>query len=207
MAAGLPARDLLLEEIPNMRTTIGNMSDSITHLHTLLAGLMEDPMGDYEGDGPAIRARQYLHALDSDRLRFDQLMDKVENLDSVITELSTTTYNNAEHLENELTNMRTEMGAARSRGDSPPYDRRNKNITETKGFEKLKPYTGDPTQWKDWRFKVTTWLTQTNPSFESLMIKLDKSENEPKEPEEGHKMMAGSRELTTEEEWCSEQLY
>ena len=88
-----------------------------------------------------------------------------------------------------------------------PAHRSPKNITETKGFEKLKSYTGEAAQWKDWRFKITTWLTQTDPSFESLMHKLDQSETEPKEPEDGYPMRAGFQELTTEEEWCSEQLY
>ena len=54
---------------------------------------------------------------------------------------------------------------------------------------------------------MTMWLAQTNPSFETLLSKLDQSELEPQEPEEGQKMRAGPRELTTEEEWCSEQLY
>ena len=71
----------------------------------------------------------------------------------------------------------------------------------------MKVYTGDASQWKDWRFKMTTWLAQTNPSFESLMAKLDQSELEPQEPEEGHRLMAGPKELTTEEEWCTDQLY
>ena len=71
----------------------------------------------------------------------------------------------------------------------------------------MKPYTGEATQWKDWRFKMTTWLAQTNPAFESLLVKLDRSETEPKEPDEGQPMQAGSQELTQEEEWCSEQLY
>ena len=71
----------------------------------------------------------------------------------------------------------------------------------------MKPYTGEATQWKDWRFKMTIWLAQTNQSFESLLAKLDRSEIEPKEPDEGQPLMAGPRELTTEEEWCSEQLY
>ena len=71
----------------------------------------------------------------------------------------------------------------------------------------MKVYTGEASQWKDWRFKMTTWLAQTNPFFETLMAKLDQSELEPQEPEEGQKMRAGPRELTTEEEWCSEQLY
>ena len=141
MAAGMAARDDLLEEIPNMRTTIGNMSDSITRLQTILAGLMEDPSGEYDqtpsgatGDGPVIRARQYQHALDSDRLRFDQLMERVNDLEGTIAFVTAETTRNSQHLENELANMRTEMGATRT---SPPFDRRNKNIAETKRFEKL----------------------------------------------------------------------
>ena len=39
------------------------------------------------------------------------------------------------------------------------------------------------------------------------MVKLDQSELEPQEPEEGQKMKAGPDELTTDEEWCSEHLY
>ena len=39
------------------------------------------------------------------------------------------------------------------------------------------------------------------------MNKLDKNELELQEPEEGWKMKAGPEELTTEEDWCSEQLY
>ena len=35
----------------------------------------------------------------------------------------------------------------------------------------------------------------------------DKSETELEEPEEGNKMKVGPEEITTEEEWCSEQLY
>ena len=39
------------------------------------------------------------------------------------------------------------------------------------------------------------------------MTKLDSSEVEPKEPEEGRNLMVGPNELNIEEEWCSEQLY
>ena len=151
-----------------------------------------------------IRARMYEHTLDSDRLRFDQLMEKVEDLENMIAFITAETTRNSETLETELRDIRNE---ARASGACMPAARSPKNITETKGFEKLKPYAGEAAQWKDWRFKVTTWLTQTNPSFESLMIKLDQSESEPKEPEDGDRMKAGSLEFTTDEEWCSEQLY
>ena len=75
------------------------------------------------------------------------------------------------------------------------------------GFDRLKPYHGEAAQWKDWRFKITMWLAQVNPSFETLTTTLDKSTSEPEEPEPEGKMKIGPDEITTEEEWCSEQLY
>ena len=80
-------------------------------------------------------------------------------------------------------------------------------ITNTRGVDKIKSYTGDVSMWKEWRFKMETWLGSINPSFQTLVNKLDKSEMEPEEPEEGAKMNIGSEEITTDEEWCSEQLY
>ena len=43
MAAGTPAQGDPAEEIPNMRTTIVNMSDSISRLTATAAGLMGTP--------------------------------------------------------------------------------------------------------------------------------------------------------------------
>ena len=108
-----------------------------------------------------------------------------------------------ERLENELQALRTEGLAGRT----PASARIPKNITGTKGFEKLKAYSGDAAQWPEWRFRVTTWLVQENSAFESLISKLDKCESEPTEPEMGSAMTAGLSELTLDEEWCSEQLY
>ena len=146
MAAAAQERDRMLAEIPLLRETIGNMDNSITHLQRLLAGLLEDPTGEYPdmGEGPSVRARQYRHALDSDRLQFTQLKENVENLESVIAELSATQTHNFEHIENELTNIRTEMGAARHGGTSSSYERRTKALVEIKGVEKLKSCSGDP---------------------------------------------------------------
>ena len=87
---------------------------------------------------------------------------------------------NTAKLENELKDLRGEVGAA---GHGTPSGRREKTtFTGMKVFEKMEVYTGEASQWKDWRFKVTTWLTQTNPSVEKLMAKFDHSELEPKEP-------------------------
>ena len=51
------------------------------------------------------------------------------------------------------------------------------------------------------------WLAQVNPSCEALTTKLDKSTPEPEEPEPEGKVKIGTDEHTTEEQWCSEQLY
>ena len=107
---------------------------------------MSSNFQEYEGEGPAIRARLYQHPLDSDRLRFDQLMAQVENLEQGVSFLTAEMTRNSEHLENELRDIRNEARASGARG---PAARTPKNTTETKGFEKLKPYTGDPTHWKD----------------------------------------------------------
>ena len=76
-----------------------------------------------------------------------------------------------------------------------------------RGFDKLKPYNGAATEWKVWRIKLTNWLSQYSPSYESLMIKLDYSETEPVEPSDGMTITVGDSEITLEEEWCSDQLY
>jgi len=75
-----------------------------------------------------------------------------------------------ERLEGELQALRTE---ARDPGARVPAAARiPKNITGTKGFETLKVYSGDATQWPELRFRITTWLVQENLAFESLMVKL-----------------------------------
>ena len=80
-------------------------------------------------------------------------------------------------------------------------------VTSIRGFDKLKMYKGAAVEWKEWRFKLITWLSQSTPSYETLLVKLDYCESEPIEPADGVTMKAGTSELTTEEEWCSEQLY
>ncbi len=46
-----------------------------------------------------------------------------------------------------------------------------------KGFDKLETFKGEATAWKAWRFKITTWLAQDNPSYEWRLGKLDQSED------------------------------
>ena len=133
MAAGTPlppSPDDLVRELPQMFTSIGSISDSLTQLQTQLTGLMANPGEPYEGDGPMIRARMYRHSLDSDRLRFDQLMEKVEDLENTIAFITAETTRNSETLESELRNIREE---ARASGARVPAHRSPKNITETNG--------------------------------------------------------------------------
>jgi hypothetical protein len=104
-----------------------------------------------------------------------------------------------------LINLRRDMGSSRSTITGERKDRHI--VTAMRGFDKLKIYRGAATEWKEWRFKLTTWLGQSSPSYETLMVKLDYSDIEHTEPADGMTLMAGASELTTEEEWCSEQLY
>ena len=137
MAAGTPlppSPDDLVRELPQMLTSIGSINDSVTHLQTLLTGLMANPGDGNEGEGPMIRARMYRHSLDSDRLRFDQLMEKVEDLENTIAFLNAEANRNSETLESELRNIREEASTS---GARVPAHRSPKNSTETKGFEKL----------------------------------------------------------------------
>jgi len=119
---------------------------------------------------------------------------------SVDTLISTST-----RLENELRDVSGRVAASLQSVTPSPGGRLS--VTGMKGFEKLRNYGGDAAHWKDWRFKVTTWLENVNRAFETLVRKLDRSENEPQEPEEGHRMKVGATELTTIEEWCGEELY
>ena len=58
-------------------------------------------------------------------------------------------------LNNDLKDLRNDMGSSRSTATGD----RNKSVTGLKGFEKLKVYTGAVSQWKELRYKVTTFET------------------------------------------------
>lgn len=57
------------------------------------------------------------------------------------------------------------------------------------------------------RFNIVTWISKTKATVETLTLKLDGVKDEPEVLEDGGKMKIGSVDITTEEEWCSEQLY
>ena len=84
---------------------------------------------------------------------------------------------------------------------------KREEVTGRRGFDKLRVYKGSAAEWKDWKFKLTSWLGQSSPAFETLIVKLDYSETEPVESLDGLHLMAGTAELTLDEEWCGEELY
>ena len=209
-------------DVAALRATVETLTSTVSRLRTEVSGLMASHDGgvygeDYAADrGPAVRARFFEDANDDHGRRMATLTELVTGLEATMAQMGSIQGNYQEGLDHmmalltklgdEQKDIRGEVGALFSR---TPSDRKDKTmmVTGIKGFDRLQVYTGDASQWKDWRFKTATWLAQTNPSFETLMVKLDQSELEPQEPEEGHKMKAGPKELTTEEVWCSEQLY
>ena len=88
-----------------------------------------------------------------------------------------------------LAEVETEVGRLKSPEDgfrtSAFFGKKDgkRSITDLEGFDGLKPYTGETTQWKDWRLKFTVWLAQVEPLFETLLQNIDKMEKGSDEPE------------------------
>ena len=101
--------------------------------------------------------------------------------------------------------LKSELDATSNRASMQP-DRRgeDRTVTDRKGFDRLNPHSGGAAQWTYLRFK---WLSRVKATFETLTTELDGIKSEPKEPEVVGRVKIGPDEITTEEEWCSEQLY
>ena len=218
MAAAVVVGDT---DVVNMRTMMPSMSDSITALQNQMATLMEDPetfMNRARGStdpGPAVRERSYDHEIEKDRTRMMQIeevlrlnasrLDEIEsNLAFYSSELSDDR-NKMNTMDEALKVLRNDFSSSRVSVNGTRGDKQI--VTSIRGFDKLKMYKGAAVEWKEWRFKLITWLSQSTPSYETLIVKLDYCASEPTEPADGVTMTAGTSELTTEEEWCSEQLY
>ena len=182
---------VLQNEISDIRTTIGLRTDTVTSLELSVASLLTDVKGlmatgdggvygeTYANDnGPAVRAKMFEEAIESTIARLRAAEEATTNVITMGQEQAN--MNKVEwdkvigkilKFENELRDFR--LGTGASVHGVPAARRDKKGVTEMKGFEKMKHYTGEATQWKDWRFKMTTWLAQCNPSFESLLSKLD----------------------------------
>ena len=189
-------RDELLLDVEGLRATVETLTMNVMTLTTHVAGLMASHDGGVYGEayaddtGPAVRATFFeTVARDTEEhgrrtLFLTDQFEGLEGLEGTLAEMATiqTNYNDAvdrmvastNKLEDEMKDVRVSR---------VPADRKDKTYaTGMKGFEKMMIYTGEASLWPDWRFKMTTWLSQTNPSFETLMTKLDQSEIEPKEP-------------------------
>ena len=59
--------------------------------------------------------------------------------------------------EEKMKNLKEECDASVYRA-SASSDRKDKTvmITNLKGFDRLKSYAGDASQWKDWQFRIST---------------------------------------------------
>ncbi len=212
------------EELRGLRTMVTDLIDRVSHLNHDVSGLMADRDGGVYGGtyaadrGPAIRAlffERLERANDEHVRRTSMLTDQVTGFEATMGMVAgiQTGYNESvdrliaatQKLESDMRDMSGRVGATPS--SAPPGSMGRLSVTGMKGFEKLKNYGGDPLHWKDWRFKTQTWLEQINRSFHTLIPKFDVSETDPPEPEAGHRMRVGATELTTEEEWCGEELY
>ena len=181
------------------------LADQATRLTTDVAGLLageEGPYHSYLGDtGPAVRANFFERGLDSDRHRMDAQEGEIHNLEATfafMTETLEVQEVNLQKQAEEVQSLTSDLDATSNRASTQP-DRKGENrmVTERKGLDRLKPYSGEAAQWKDWRFKITTWLSQVKPSFETRTTKLGKSTSEPEEPEPEGKVKIGPDEITT----------
>ena len=224
MAAGAAGVAQMGDEdtIPNLRATMEIMSDSIIALSNQMAALLEDPgsfsrrfpdslttpIESFNEQGPAVRERIYARAHESDREMMRETRLRINELEGTLafygSEL-TTDRNNMETMSNATKDMRS--GTSAPPASVHGVGKEKQVVTAIRGFDKIRIYKGVATEWKEWKFKLATWLAQSTTSFETLLVKLDYSETEPVEPAEGRNLMAGTAELTSEEEWCSEQLY
>ena len=80
------------------------------------------------------------------------------------------------------------------------------HLTQRKGFEGIPTYGGGA-QWAEWRFATVDRLKQESSDFESLLTKIERLTEEPEEPKGGTGMLLGGVELTTNQQWCCDELY
>ena len=217
--------DVQIWDIASLRDTVINLTAAVAILQEQMQGLTSNPTSDpgehYAGDqGPAVRTWFVENSRESDRSNAHELEGRIASLeviigningtqgeyqeavDALVASVSRLEESQEEHMQKiKFLTDKSEPSASRTSSYSKDA------ITNTRGVDKIKPYTGDVSMWKECGFKMETWLGSINPSFQTLVKKLDKSEKEPEEPEEGTMMNIGPEEITTDEEWRSEQLY
>ena len=74
-------------------------------------------------------------------------------------------------MEDSLSVMRNDLSSTRASANRARGDKQI--VTAIRGFDKLKMYKGAAVEWKEWRFKLITWLSQSIPSYETFLVKLD----------------------------------
>ena len=204
MAAGFAGDARTGEEdtIPNLRATMEIMSDSITALTNQMALLLEDPggfnrrqpdnlntpIGDSDEKGPAVRERIYARAHESDRVAMQDMGHRINELEASLAFYNaelTTDRDNLDKMSNTIRDLRS--GTSAPPASATGVGKEKQVVTAIRGFDKIRIYKGVATEWKEWKFKLATWLAQSTTSFETLLVKLDYSETEPIEPTSGGK--------------------
>jgi hypothetical protein len=159
-------------EAETTRATMESMMDSITTLQTQIAAFYEDPDvfiqrcpdASYGEQGPAVRELRYAHSQEYDRVRMSRIEDQLNQHDLRMNDLESS----QGYITGELTtvnetigNMSTAITTMRSSvGTSTGPSRTRELLTGMRGFDKLKRYKGAATEWKEWRIKLTNWLSQ-----------------------------------------------
>ena len=173
MAAAADAGDA---EVVNMRTTINQMSDSITNLQNQMALLMEDsdqfwaryqhmtPEAQSGERGPAVRERLYAHTSETDRVTMKEMetvstthKEKIDELESNISFNSSELTGDRDKFTQmaEATSvMRNDLSSSRASVNGVRGEKQV--VTAIRGFDKLRTYKGAAVEWKEWRFKLVT---------------------------------------------------
>ena len=208
--------DVQIGDIAMLRETVNNLTGSVAQLSDQMLQLTSnptsDPGGQYGGDaGPDVRTRFFEHSREADRTNAHEREGRIASLEIAIGDIQGTQGDYQGAVESLVASVNRLEGTQEEHGEKIKFLTEKSEvsvsrtssvskdtITNIRGFDKLKSYSGDVSLWKDWRFKMDRWLASTNPSFQTLMNKLDKSETDPEEPEEGREMNIGPEEITTD---------
>ena len=179
MAAAADAGDAT---VIDLRTMLNGLSDSVTALTGQMALLMEDPTlywaryGNLNPEaqlterGPAVRGAEYAHKLQEERYRFQSILERIDTLESNVAFCSselTEDRGNVTKLEDALNVVRNDLASSRASVNGVREEK--KVVTGIRGFDKLKTYKGAAVEWKEWRFKLVTWLSQASPPLRDAL--------------------------------------
>ena len=155
---------------------------------------LDTPIEDHDEKGPAIRERTYARAHEADRRQVEEMKEVINTNTSQMAEMAemirannltinelesalgfysselTADRDNFAKLSDAVNIIRSDTASSRA---SVTGAKEKSIVTSIRGFDKLKTYKGTVSEWKEWRFKLVTWLSQSSSSYETLIVKLD----------------------------------